>query len=170
LREVRGAEAALRFAQRLPSQPATDLARAGLLLAGGKEAEGLAVLDAVSRGSGDAAYSAGWLRATRLVELKRYHEALATIDSCPELRSTVPAGELRARIALLRGDNAGAEKQYRALRDQSLEAGAYMARLAFAARDWPEARRLTTLWLERYPDNLQLRRNLAAINDEEKPL
>ena len=168
LREVRGLEAALAFARRLPAQPATDLARAELLLVHPHEAEGLALLEKLSRGRGDPAYRAGWLRATRLVELKRYEDALATIEGCVELRATVPAGELRARIALLRGDRAGAEKQYRALREQSLEAGAFMARQAFAAHDWREARRLTTLWLDKFPDNLQLRRNLTAIGEQEK--
>jgi hypothetical protein len=168
LREVRGAEAALAFAARLPARPATDFARASLLLAGGREAEGLAILETVARGNGDAAYSAGWLRATRLVELEQYSAALATVEACAPLRATVAAGELRARIALLRGDPAGAERQYRVLREQSLEAGAYMARLAFAARNWREARRLTTLWLEKYPDNLQLRRNLVAIAEQEQ--
>jgi len=168
LREVRGREAALEFARRLPAQPATDFVLAGLLLGGAQETEGLALLEKLSRGKGDTAYSAGWLRATRLVELERYEDALTTIAGCAELRATAPAGALRARIALLRGDRAGAGKEYHALREQSLEAGAFMAREAFAAHDWPEARRLTTLWLEKFPDNLQLRLNLAAIEEQEK--
>ena len=165
---VRGTVAALAFASRLPPQPATDFARAGLLLTSGREAEALALLENLARGKGDVAYSAGWLRATRLVELQRFPEALATLDGCGELRAAVPAGELRARIALLRGDPKAAENQYRILREQSLEAGAFMARQAFVARDWREARRLTTYWLEKLPDNLQLRQNLVAIAEEEK--
>lgn len=167
LREVRGLEAALAFALRLPAQPATDYVRAGLLLQSKRESEALALLEKLARGKGDTAYSAGWLRATYLVEVKRFAEALATLDACGELRAAVPAGELRARIALLRGDRTGAERQYRALREQSLEAGAFMARQAFAAHDWREARRLTTWWLEKFPDNLQLRRNLVAIAEKE---
>ena len=169
LRAVRGVDTALAFALRLPAHPATDYLRAELMLKGGREPEALALLERLSRGTGDTAYSAGWLRALRLMELKRYDESLATLDHCVALKTTVAAGELRARVALLRGDTAGAEQRYRALREQSLEAGAYMARQAFAARDWPEARRLTTLWLGKYPDDLQLRRNLAAIAEQEKP-
>ena len=168
LRDVRGIDVALAFASRLPAHPATDYARAELLLKAGREPEALATLDRLARSPGTVAYSAGWLRATRLVELKRYDEALATVESCASLKPSVPAAELRARIALLRGDPAGAEKQYSSLSSTSLEAGAFMARKAFAARDWKEARRLTTYWLEKFPDNLQLRRNLAAIDEEEK--
>lgn len=168
LRDARGFDAALTFASRLPAQPATDYARAELMLSANREAEALALLDILARQSGEVSYSAGWLRATRLVELKRYDEALATVESCASLKPSIPAAELRARIALLRGDTAGAEKQFASLSNTSLEAGAYMARKAFAARNWKEARRLTAYWLEKFPDNLQLRLNLAAIDDEEK--
>ena len=138
------------------------------MLKADRETEALALLDRLARDAGDVAYSAGWLRATRLVELKRYDDALATVDTCASLKASVPAAELRARIALLRGDSAGADQQFSALSGTSLEAGAFMARKAFAARDWKEARRLTAYWLEKFPDNLQLRRNLAAIDEEEK--
>lgn len=168
LRDVRGVPVALTFAERLPAQPATDYLRAELMLKSGRESEALAGLARLAAGRGDVAYSAGWLRATRLNELKRYDEALATIELCAELRTTVAAGEMRARIALERGDTATAGRQYRALSEQSLEAGAYLARQAYAARDWREARRLTAFWLEKFPDNLQLRRNLLAIAEQEK--
>jgi predicted Zn-dependent protease len=168
LRDGRGMAAALAFAERLPAQPATDYLRAELWLKAGREPAALALLDSLARGSGDVAYRAGWLRATRLVELKRFDEALASLDACRELRPSVPAAELRARIALLRGNTAAAEQQYRSLRERSLEAGAFMARQAYAARDWREARRLTTFWLDKFPDNLQLRRNLVAIAEQEQ--
>lgn len=63
---------------------------------------------------------------------------------------------------------AAAARYYAAADGDSLEAGVFLARLAFQRKDWAEARRLTEALVQRYPDELQLQANLEAVARAER--
>ncbi len=90
--------------------------------------------------------------------------ALAFIDkqqSNPELAAL--KGELLARLALAKGDARAAEKIYSEIVNESVEAKAYLARRAFAAKDLSQAKKLTEELVRQLPNQAQLYKNLAAI-------
>jgi hypothetical protein len=158
-----GAAAALAWAEGLPATPETDYLRAELVLALGRGAEAEGILGPLARRGDDTGYAAGWLLATWLLEQGRGADAVRVVGLCPPL-AAAPAGTgLRARAAVLAGEPDAAEKLLAPLQEQTLEAGAFVARRAFSRGDLATARRLTELWLARLPDNLTLRANLEEI-------
>jgi hypothetical protein len=167
-RQVQGPAAALAWAETLPAVPETDLVRAELQLAGGRVKQAVATLQLLAVRPDDIGYAAGWTLATWQLEQGLTSEAETTVTRAPRLRD-VPLGiELLARCALAGGRPAEAQKLYTSIQQESLAAGAYLARQAYIRHDWAEARRITAYWLSRLPDNLELRANLEAIAAAER--
>lgn len=162
-----GPEAALKWGAGLPPYPETDYALAALRLAGGDAAAAEPVLRGLAERKDDTGFAAGWLLATWWLEQGRTAEAGALAEKAPALAGTPEAAGLRARAALAAGKTAEAAELLAPFAEQSLEAGAFLARVAFEAGDLGRARALTEFWAERYPDNLGLRENLNAIAEKE---
>jgi thioredoxin-like negative regulator of GroEL len=161
-RLVRGPADALAWGETLPEYPQTDYAVAALKLAAGR-ADAEPALRRLAARKDDTGFAAGWLLATWLLERGRSEEAAELVAADPALAGSPEGAGLRARAALAAGRKNEARSLFEPLADTSLEAGAWLAREAFAAGDLAEARRLTEFWSARYPDDLQLRANLAAI-------
>jgi hypothetical protein len=161
-RLVRGAPDALAWGETLPEYPETDYAVASLKLAAGR-ADAEPALRRLAARKDDTGHAASWLLATRLLELGRADEAAALVAACATLAGSPEGRALRARAALAAGRKDEARTLFEPLAETSLEAGAWLAREAFAAGDLATARRLTEFWAARYPDELQLRANLNAI-------
>ena len=161
-RTVRGPADALAWGEKLPAYPPTDYVVASLRLAAGRTAEAEAVLRALALRDDDTGFGAAWLLGTWLLEKGRVNEAYAVALS-PAIKATPEGVGLRARVAIAQGHTDEAVAIYSPLAETSLEAGAYLARVAYAAGDLARARRLTEFWLTRFPDNLQLRANLNAV-------
>jgi len=162
-RTVRGPADALAWGERLPAYPPTDYAVAALKLGAGRTAEAEATLRGLATRGDDTGFAAAWLLGTWLLEQRRAAEAAEVVALASELSKSPEGAGLRARAALALGRADEAAKLYEPLAEISLEAGTYLARTAFATGDWVRARTLTKFWLERMPDNLQLRANLAAV-------
>jgi hypothetical protein len=167
-RMVEGPARALAWAEQLPAAPETDLIRAQLQLAAGQLAAATATLRSLSTRADDTGYAAGWTLAVWELEQGKPDEAERTVAASPQLQQAVLGSELRARAALAARRTADARKIYEEIAGTSLEAGAFLAREAYARKDWAEARRHTDYWLARLPDNMQLRANLAEITSAER--
>ncbi len=161
-RLVRGAPDALAWGETLPEYPETDYVVASLKLAAGR-ADAEPALRRLARRQDDTGHAASWLLAARLLELGRADEATALVAASASLARAPEGKALLARAALASGRKDDARKLFEPLAEISLEAGAWLAREAYAAGDLAAARRLTEFWAARYPDDLQLRANLGAV-------
>jgi predicted Zn-dependent protease len=167
LRFNRTPAAALGFLAAQPATPTLNLLSGELLLGLGKVQEGLGQLARLARLDADAGQRAAWLLAMASLERGRCAEARQWIQDQPRLAQATIGRELLARAALMEGKKAEADQLYQAIGPDSAEAKAHLARLAFAAKNWAEARRLTQELMRLLPDELQLRQNLVAIEKAE---
>jgi hypothetical protein len=88
------------------------------------------------------------------------------IDGNPQLAKDTAGQEALARIALLEGDEPTADKIYLGIEKTSTEAKSYLARKAFAEKNWERAQELTEDLLKIYPANQVLKDNLQKIKNE----
>lgn len=169
LREARGPEQALAFirAQTRPSA-ALQLCRAELLIATDKRAEARPELARLVALNEPAGYRAACLKALDELESGAPERAQQTILTRTDLSSSVTGKELLARIAMVRKDTPQAERLYRQVAGQSLEAQAFLARQAFATQRWDEAERWIRQMLRTNPDLIELRANLEQIQSARK--
>ena len=103
-----------------------------------------------------------------LMDHDNAQDAKKAILAQPSLVENPTARELLARIAIQEGDFKKAESLYQGIEDSSSEAKSFLARQAFANKNWSRARKLTESLVEQYPDNEILLNNLKKIIAEEK--
>jgi len=168
LRLNRSPRAALDFLADRKSEPTLELLAGELLLADGKPKTGLAKLASLAELDSDVGYRAAWLLALGRIERKQFDDARRVVERQPRLATTVIGRELLARTALLEGKTADADRLYKTIAANSVEAKTYLARQAFAQKRWADARRWTQELMRVMPDELQLRQNLLAIEKAEK--
>ena len=167
LRYNRGSKEALEFAQRRKPSRELKLLIGELLVAEGQAEEGMAAFAALATDDSSVGFRAAWLLSLAHVERRQMAEARRAVGAQPRLANSVSGKEVLARIAVIEGKTSEAERQYRAIQKDSIEARAYLARRAFANKDWAQARQLTQELMRLMPDQLQLRENLRAIDEAE---
>ena len=167
LRLNRGSTEALRFARRWQPTPALKLLIGELLVADGQTDQGVAAIAALATDDSSVGFRAAWLLSLANVERGQFDEARQVVGAQPRLVNSTTGKEVLARISVIEGKTAEAERQYAAIRNDSIEARAYLARRAFANRDWSQARQLTRELMHLMPDQMQLRENLRAIDEAE---
>lgn len=167
IRLNRGVPAALEFATLQTPTPQLSLLIGELLVASQSPDAALEHLTKLMHDDTDVGLRAAWLVSMINIERGNYNEAKAAISSQPKLENEVVGRETLARIALLEGNTDFANKIYSALEEKSAEAKSYLARKAFAEKDWKRARELTEQLLRMYPTNPLLQENLKKINDEQ---
>ncbi|GAB5558389.1 MAG: hypothetical protein SynsKO_00360 [Synoicihabitans sp.] len=114
---------------------------------------------------GNTGFRAAWLLATDALQNGDASRAVAVIRAQPQLESSLAGKELLARAELAAGNASAAGIIYRELGVNSLEAGMWLARQAFTAQDWDEARELTLALIDRFPTQVELRANLEKIDE-----
>lgn len=139
-----------------------------LYIADQKPEEALAVLKPFLTDTSDMGYRASWLTSVVYADKHEYDKAKEVIEAQPKLANDPLGKEALARIALLQGNADLADKLYMQLRDQSPEAMSYLARKAFAEKDWKRAQELTEQLLMMFPDSPILRDNLNKIMEEQE--
>ncbi len=102
------------------------------------------------------------------IERKNYALAEKTIDAQPILANDVSGKEIKARLALLKGNEELSVSLYTAISGASAEAKSFLAQRAFASKDWTKARALTEELIKLYPENALLKENLKKIDVETK--
>lgn len=103
-----------------------------------------------------------------LLEQENLTDAKKAILAHPSLANDVKAREILARIALQEGNVKKASMIYLGLEKESSEAKSFLARKAFAEKEWSRARELTEALLKEHPKNAVLAENLQKIIAEEK--
>jgi len=167
IRVNKGVPAALEFATlQTPSKP-LSLLIGELLISSNSPDAGLDRLAPLAKEDNDIGKRAAQLISLVQIERGQYADAKQTIESNPKLSQDVVGQETLARVALLEGNTEMADKLYSALEDKSAEAKSYLARKAFAEKDWKRARLLTEQLLLVYPTNPMLQENLKKIMDEQ---
>jgi len=167
IRYNRGNRVALDFASKQKAFPALNLLIAELLIADGNAAEGIKKLTVLAKEDSDVGFRAAWLQSTASLDQGNTGQAKQVVIGNPRLKDSVTGKEMLAKIALLEGKIDEADRMYKGLEKESVEAKAYLARRAFAQKDWATARRLTEELMLLLPDKMQLRANLEAINKAE---
>ena len=167
LRMNRGDAPAIAFAEKQRPTPELNLVIGEAQLASGQTVEGTARLAPLAASDSDAGYRAAWLLAVAALKKHQPAEVARIVAAQPRLASSTTGRELLARVALVEGRLDDADRAYGAIAADSAEAKTYLARRAYARKDWPSARRYTDELLTLFPDQLQLRANLEAIDKAE---
>jgi hypothetical protein len=163
LRYNRGLEAALSFVATRPQTPLLQMLAAEFQLGLGKTNEGFAGLQKLSTLDSEIGVRAAWLVASGAMERKDYGAVRQAVERQPGLKSTPLGQELVARAALSEGKADAAEAIYRNIEKSSVEARAFLARKAYADKNWKVARKYTQELLAIMPDQMELRENMDAI-------
>ncbi len=163
LRYNRGNAPALQFLASHRNHPSLDLLAAEIRIAEGKTEEGRATLESLASKNSDVGMRAAWLLSIDALDHGRPNEARRFVRANPVLAGHIAGQELLARAALSEGDTNAAVQVYESIADRSAEAQAFLARQAFAERNWDRAHSLTLSLLDLMPDQLALRANLEKI-------
>ncbi|HOS96397.1 MAG TPA: hypothetical protein PLR71_03755 [Deltaproteobacteria bacterium] len=168
LRYNRGNREALDFAVKQPRTPELDLLIAEVMLADNQMGNAVPRLRSLARQDSAVGFRAAWLLSLASLKEGDFQESRRIVQEYKALSSSVTGQEILARIALNEGDTEDADRTYARIAGASLEAKAYLARRAFARKDWKTARKYTEDLLEYFPDMMELHENIRRIAQEEK--
>ena len=168
LNQNRDAEVALGFASAQKPSSALSLLIAELALANKDKQKAFEVLKGIYTTNDTSGRKAALMLGQFLMEHDNPQDAKKALLAQPALADDAAAKELLARIAVQEGDIEKAAELYSTLETQSSEAKSFLARKAYADKDWTRARKLTEALLLEFPDNPTLQDNLKKIALEEK--
>ena len=168
IRNVKGVGPALEFAQKQAKTPPISLLIGELLYANGKQDEGAEYLRQLSSLDSEIGVRASWLLSLHYSDRKQYDQARAVILAQPTLSKDTLGLETLARISMVEGNLEDAEKRYTEIQDKSWEAKSFLARKAYADKDYQKASLLTEDLLRQFPNNSVLRQNYLRIQEELK--
>jgi len=166
-RIAEGPQSALDFALKQPPTTELRLLIGELRIAVGQVEEGMRTLAGLAAHDSDFGYRAAWLLANLRLSQDQYADATAAVRAQPRLLNSTPGQELLARIALAQQQTNAATRIYEGIVTNSIEAKAFLARLAFANSNYARARELTEALQFELPDVMRLRANLEAIDRAE---
>ncbi|MEI6389957.1 MAG: hypothetical protein WCT12_02530 [Verrucomicrobiota bacterium] len=167
LRLNRGPRAALAFLGTGELPPAPALLRAELLAEEGQRGQAREHLTPLAKLNSGVGFRAAYLLALDAAESHDAEAARACVARQPLLAQADAGKELLARLALAEGKTNEVERIYRGIMTSSVEAKTWLARQAYAQRQWKQARQITNELLDLIPDSPQLRENLLAIDQAE---
>ncbi len=163
----RGNKEAINFALKQNPSKAIDLLIAEIMLADGKIDESRERFTVLAKDDSDFGFRAAWMLSMIFIDQKQIGEAQKIIQKQPRLNNSLTGREIMAKIAVIEGNIDEAINRYKAIEKTSVEAKSYLAKHAFAQKDWKTARRLTEALMREFPDQLQLRANLSEIDKAE---
>lgn len=169
-RRNRGNNEALKFATLQTPTHALSMLIGEILIASGNNDAALEHLKKLYQENSDIGKRSAWLMSLIYIDRGDYKEAKEIVHSQPLLEKDVLGQETLARIALLEGNTALADKIYSSLETVSPEAKSYLARKAFTEKDWKKAKELTEELLKEYPTNLLLQENYKKILEEQNKI
>ena len=170
IKQNRDSKTALSFALEQPTSNALSLVLAELALETGEERLAFDTLKEIYTKNDESGKRAALILGQFLAEHNNPEDAKKALTAQPSLAEEPAAKEILARIALQQGDQNGAHSLYMQIEKESSEAKSFLAKKAFADKDWTKARILTESLLKNYPGNPQLEENLTRIKVEEQKL
>ncbi|TNJ36977.1 hypothetical protein [Prosthecochloris vibrioformis] len=168
LRFNRGNSEALAFARKQLQTKNMSMLMADIMITDGNVDTGIAELEKLAKLDAVTGYRAALILSQAYLEKNEPEKARAALELQPKLSTSITGREIKARILLAEGKRELAGKLYASISDTSNEAKAYLARQAFQEKQWKTARELTLELQQEFPDNMQLRRNLMTISEEEQ--
>lgn len=163
LRQNRGVKEALSFAKMQAKSPALNFAIAKLYFENGQEGEGEEMLRGLSLESHDIGKKAAWHYAQLAYQKGEIEKVQDILRFQPDLQKSVAGQELLAKVALKAGKPEEAAAIYSDIEASSLEAKSYLAKKAFADKDFHKAFQLTEILLKANPNSPILKENLNKI-------
>jgi hypothetical protein len=168
LRQNRTVIQALEFASLQKPTPELAFLQAEMMIEGGDTNAALEKLNKLTKLDTDIGYRSAWLASLLYIERKDYDNSRLVIYTQPRLVQDLLGQETLARIAHLEGNGELADKLYTAIEKKSPEARSYLAKKAFAEKNWNKAKELTEQLMKDYPENLMLKDNFQKILIEQK--
>lgn len=166
IKSNRGINEALKYATLQQPSPMLSMIVGELLIASHHYDAALERLKKLYKDKDQIGKRSAWLMSLIYMDRGEYKEAESTINAQPLLEKDLLGQETLARISLLEGNTARADKIYTSLVDRSPEAKSYLARKAYEEKDWPKAKELTEALLRDYPTNMIIQQNYKKIIDE----
>ena len=163
LRQRRDDAAAQAYLQACPPTPGLRLLAAEIRWASGAEDEARAEMATLVTEPESAGFRAAWLLANDAFARREWAEARRWVSARADLAETVGGQEIVARSWASEGDLVTATGLYEALGPRSLEAGLLLARRAFEAGNYRQARELIEALLAGFPDRIELRASLEEV-------
>ena len=163
LRQRRDDAAARDYLNNCPSSPGLRLLAAEISWSGGADDAARAAMASLVAEPDAAGYRAAWLLANDAFARREWAEARRWVQARPELENSIGGQEILARSWASEGDLVTATRIYEALGPRSLEAGLMLARRAFDANNFGQARELIEALLGRFPDRIELRATLEEV-------
>lgn len=167
IRKNRSPLQALKFATRQKTSKPLSVLTAELMLSTGSPDAGLEQLQKHVEDDTDAGFRAAWLASLIYIDKGDLEKAKSVVSKHPKLSRHTLGKETLARIAVMQGDRVLADTLYSKLRHESAEAKSYLARKAFAEKDYEKAKELTMELLREFPNNLVIRASLKRIQEAE---
>ena len=164
-----GKEAARKWLEALATRtPTAEWLLGELQLTSGGVDQGLATLGKIAAGGTPLAGRAVWTLALAELDRGNFTQARALVLANAAFAATVQGRELLARAALAEGTRAEAVRIYQELGDTSADAMIFLAKEAFAAKDFAQARKWAATLARRFPEQPEFRQNLLKIDEAEK--
>tara|TARA_Y100000588_G_C13864456_1_gene757611 strand:- start:195 stop:764 length:570 start_codon:yes stop_codon:yes gene_type:complete len=161
------AEAALSFVAEQHEFDHLKLYKGELEILTGNTEAGLNRILSLVTDDSPVGFKAAWTLGLAYIEHGNFNEARIIIESQPRLKNHLLGKEMLARVSLGEGDNEKAKEIYESIKDESVEAKSFLARIALQEEDWETARAFTEEALIQAPENMRLRTNLQYIIDQE---
>jgi tetratricopeptide (TPR) repeat protein len=167
LNKNRGTEHALNFAAKQSATPSLKLLIAELLIADNQMDKALQALKEIDSADSDIGSRAAWLVSLIYIGKKDYQNAKEVVSNNHKFSQSILGQETLGRIAVYENDHATAESIYSSIESNSAEARSYLAKKAYADKNWPKARELTERLIKEFPENEVLKDNLKRIVTEQ---
>jgi Tfp pilus assembly protein PilF len=167
MKETRGISEALAFAKKQSETADLQLLIGELLYNNNEFDDSLAFLQPLASQKNAVGNRATWLISLVYIEKQDYAKARETLKKHPRLSREVLGQETLARIALLEGNMKEADDLYTTIETKSSEAKSYLARKAFAEKNWARAKELTQQLLLEHPTSQLIRQNMMKIIESE---
>lgn len=167
LRLNRGDTPAIAYAEKQHPTPELNLLIGELRLNDGRTDTAEQYLTPLATVDSDVGYRAAWLLGMYALHQHKTADATRIVQGQPRLAASTTGREMLARVAVAEGRLDDSDRAYAAIAADSAEAKTYLARRAYARKNWPDAWRYTDELLTMFPDQLQLRANLDLIDKAE---
>lgn len=168
IKQNRDSKAALAFAMNQKATSALSLLIAQIALDADEKQTAFNALKSIYTVNDANGQKAALLLGQFLVEHNNLPDAKKALMTHSALSNDTAAKEILARIALQEGDLNKAYTLYLGIEKNSSEAKSFLAKKAYADKDWTRARQLTEALLKDYPENPTLTDNLQKIIAEAK--